>query len=372
MTASNFPEVSSGSPGEAQALYEAALACYAQGRHAEGVQALGMAAQSGHISAMSLLGGQLLTGRGAPPDPPEGARLIMAAAQRGGGYACVAAAAMVCSGLAGPPDWPRALDYLQRAAEDGYVPAQHQLRILADAWGPTGVRDGRWRLLRRAVNLKAWRTTSAPRSLSDDPSVRSFDSILPPSVCAWIVGRARERLQPAKVYDEQANRTGNASRTNSVAEFSLADMDPVMFLVRERLAAATGLPVAHMEAPQVLHYEVGQCFTRHYDFLDPIFEGHARDIAAQGQRVATALVYLNAEFDGGETDFPVLDLRYRGGPGDALVFANVDAARHPDRRTLHAGLAPTSGEKWLFSQWVRDRPPPGVDHPALIAALNIR
>jgi hypothetical protein len=372
MAVSKRPGVSSTPPAEAQALYEAGLALHAQGRHAEGVRALGMAAQSGHVAAMSLLGGQLLSGRGAPPDPIAGVRLIMAAAERGGGYACALAAAMVASSLAGRPDWPRALDYLQRAAELGYTPAQEQLRLLAGAWGPIPANDGRWSRLRRAVNLKAWRTAPTPRSLSDDPSLRAFDALLPPAVCAWIVDRARERLQPAKVYDAQANPTGDASRTNSVAEFPLADMDLVMFIVRERLAAAAGLSVADMEAPQVLHYAVGERFTRHYDFLDPVFEGHARDLAMQGQRIATVLVYLNEGLEGGETEFPVLDLRYRGGLGDALAFANVDAAGQPDRRTLHAGLAPTSGEKWLFSQWVRDRPPLVAGDPAFIAALGRR
>ena len=28
----------------------------------------------------------------------------------------------------------------------------------------------------------------------------------------------------------------------------------------------------------------------------------------------------------------------------------------PDYESLHAGLAPTRGEKWLFSQWIRSKP----------------
>ena len=51
---------------------------------------------------------------------------------------------------------------------------------------------------------------------------------------------------------------------------------------------------------------------------------------------------------------------HRGGRGDALVFFNLDEAGQPDPRTLHAGLAPTRGEKWLLSQWIRDGDLPGV------------
>jgi hypothetical protein len=354
---------------EAEAAYQAALAAYGNGRHAEGLQALGWAAQAGHVQAMALLGGQLLSGRGAPPDPITGARLIMAAAERGSGFACASAAVLVASGVAGEPDWRRALDYLLRSAELGYANAQDQLRTLA---GPE-VR-GNWAALRRAVRLKDWRKPPTARTLHGDPAIQAFDAILTPAVCDWITARGRERLQPAKVYDAVSSgpAAADASRRNSAADFGLADTDLVLLLARERLAAAAGLSVMTMEGPQVLHYAVGERFSQHFDFLDPGFEGHAHDLALRGQRVATVLVYLNDDLEGGETEFRMLDLRYRGGKGDALVFRNVDAKGQPDRRTLHAGLAPTSGEKWLLSQWIRDRAPPGVGDSRFVAALSGR
>jgi hypothetical protein len=33
----------------------------------------------------------------------------------------------------------------------------------------------------------------------------------------------------------------------------------------------------------------------------------------------------------------------------------VSAGGEPDTRTLHAGLTPTRGEKWLYSKWIRER-----------------
>ena len=54
------------------------------------------------------------------------------------------------------------------------------------------------------------------------------------------------------------------------------------------------------------------------------------------------------------------------------MFFNVDAAGQPDRRTLHAGLPPSAGEKWLLSQWFRDRGAPGFGDPKILAALNGR
>ncbi len=351
---------------DAHALYQTALELYGQGRHGEAAALLGQAAEAGHVGAMSLLGGQLLSGRGAAPDPVMGARLIMAAAERGGGYACALAAVLLASGIGGA-DWPRALDHLQRAAELGYPPAQDQLRLLAGAGGED------WAGLRRSVNLQAWRTAPKPEVLSKAPRIQAFEALLPPEVCDWLIARARERLGPAQVYDPS---TGGPLRTtarrNSAADFALVDTDMVQLAVRERVGAATGLTVDGMQGPQILHYAVGETFTPHHDYLDPRLDGPARDMAIRGQRVATCLVYLNADLEGGETDFPELGLRYRGGCGDALVFFNVDEQGRPDPRTLHAGLPPTAGEKWALSQWCHDRPVPGLGDPRFVAALNGR
>ena len=288
-------------------------------------------------------------------------RLIFRAAELGGNYACALAAAITASGMYAPADWAGALDHLQRSAELGYGPAREQLRLLARRPGQAGSGSGAWQRLRRSVDIEAWRTPPEARALSSDPSIRVVERFVPAGICDWIIARAKDRLAPAQVYDAGALKPRQSdTRTNSFAGFDLVNLDLVMLMVRERLAAAAGLPVLAMEAPQVFHYAVGQTFAEHFDFLDSAIPGQAQGLAKGGQRVATLLVYLNAGFEGGETDFPLLGLKFRGQPGDALMFTNVEPGGAPDRRMLHAGLPPTSGEKWLLSQWVRDRVPPGV------------
>ena len=84
----------------------------------------------------------------------------------------------------------------------------------------------------------------------------------------------------------------------------------------------------------------------------------AREVELRGQRIATFLIYLNDGFEGGETDFPEAKVRFKGKRGDALMFRNVDQSGAPDFCTVHAGLLPTRGQKWLSSQWVRSKPVP--------------
>ena len=346
-----------------QSFYARAQAAQAAGRFDEAVQLLWHAARLGDVACMSLLGAQLMSGRGVRPDRAMGAQLIIDAAKGGGAYACAVAANILASGFSGgrAPDWTGALDYLQRSAELGHEPAQAQLRVLARPGKKAPAGPSAWRQLRRCIDLNAWRASPPVRALSADPAITAVEGFLAPDVCDWIVDRARERMTPAKVVGAGSQGTvQDRARTNSLAELGLVYTDLVVLLIRDRLSAACGLPVNAMEVPQVLHYTVGQEFRLHEDYLVPDGAYKANDLASHGQRAKTLLIYLNDGFEGGETDFPLLDLRFKGAKGEALMFTNVLADGSPDRRMRHAGLPPRAGEKWLFSQWVRDRPAPGT------------
>jgi hypothetical protein len=188
------------------------------------------------------------------------------------------------------------------------------------------------------------------------PQATTLEQLIPESWCHYVMGLAAPRLQRATVNDVVQGAVVHEMRTNSTTCFPAADSDPLLQLINHRVAQACGLPLAHQEVIAVLHYRPGQTYEDHFDFIDPEVPRFREELAIRGQRVATVLIYLSAGYEGGVTDFPLLGWRHKGRPGDALVFRNVNDAGEPDRRTLHAGRAPTSGEKWLLSKWVRSRP----------------
>lgn len=234
-------------------------------------------------------------------------------------------------------NWDVALGHLRRAAELGSDAAERQLALLEGAGS-------------RAANDVAALFSVPPRiPVCERPRIRRSDGFMTTEQCDWIVALAKGRLQRA------TTRTGYAGagavtpgRTNSAFDFTPFDIDCVVALLRERIAALLNMPVAAMEPPQLLHYAPGQSFAPHVDTLPPADQ-------MSGDRIATFLVYLNDGFDGGETWFLKPGLKLKPGKGGALYFANVDTAGRPDPDTVHAGVAPVGGEKWLFSQWIRDR-----------------
>jgi prolyl 4-hydroxylase len=122
------------------------------------------------------------------------------------------------------------------------------------------------------------------------------------------------------------------------------------------MSVAARAPTSFFEVTKLLHYQGGEEFAIHADFLELNTPELVREIKARGQRAATFLVYLNDRYEGGETDFPRIGFRYKGACGGAMIFSNIDATGAPDYATVHAGLPPTRGEKWLLSQWIRTQP----------------
>lgn len=264
---------------------------------------------------------------------------VRSRAAAGDPQALAFSAVLVGMGVGEPQDWGEALARLRRAAALGSAFAEAQFEALS-----------------AAGDLTAWIAAPERERLLTDPRVSAARAFLPAAFCTWLIERVRGRMTRALVYDpDRGGSRREEARSNSAFEFRFEDLDLVTVAVRARICATLGVPPGALEPVQVLHYSVGQTFERHHDYLDVTVPAYAEEVARAGQRIGTFLVYLNTGFEGGETDFPITGLRFKGGLGDALIFANVHPSGEPDRRTLHAGLPPTLGEKWLLSQWIRDR-----------------
>src|SRR5262249_5218667 len=159
--------------------------------------------------------------------------------------------------------------------------------------------------------------------------------LLPEMICRWLIERARPKIHRAPVFSPGGGSGAYKVRTNSTAGFSLFETDLVMQVVRARVAAAVGRPLLHQEPPQVRDYAPGERYTPHWDYFDPSVEAYREQIEWGGQRIRTALVYLNADFEDGETGFPTLGTKFRAGAGGMLAFDNVGPDGMIDPRTLH-------------------------------------
>lgn len=286
------------------------------------------------------------------PDPVRAVSLYRAAAEGGSALAHRRLSVMLAGGLGCTQDWPAALDAAASAAELGDVEAQHELSLLAG-----GRRAADWRALAMGIDLDALLTPAKLDRLSTVSVVGAARGFAPPGFSAWLIEKARARLQPSVVNDSATGAVAqHQMRTATVAAFGPLDRDLVVAVMQTRAARLANLPEAHHEAPNVISYEPGQRFDLHVDYVDPSIAGFKSELEAIGQRVITFVTYLNDDFEGAATHFPKLGIDFRGHTGDAIVFSNVHPDGRPDPNTLHAGLPPVRGRKWVLSQWLRGKP----------------
>jgi len=181
------------------------------------------------------------------------------------------------------------------------------------------------------------------------PSVALLEGVLSPAECEALIEAARPQLERAEIVDPVTGvcrpdpaRASDGAPLDLAALAHLASIGP-------RLAWLMGSQPSHAETLQVLRYGVGGEYQPHVDTFNV-------PSAAGGQRVATLVIYLRDVDRGGTTAFPELGLQVAPSCGMGIYFAYGDAQGRTDPRLLHAGMPLLGGEKWVATQWVRDRP----------------
>lgn len=97
----------------------------------------------------------------------------------------------------------------------------------------------------------------------------------------------------------------------------------------------------NVEDLQVVRYKPGGFFKPHQDCVNE-----------ECTRRYTFIMALNDDYEGGETDFPELGMKYKLNKGDALFFHLKDNHGLPTSSALHGGLPVKSGEKLICNLWV--------------------
>jgi prolyl 4-hydroxylase len=311
---------------------EQAEALATSGRVAEAVALLDRAGAAGDGDALFVHAAWLLSGQLVPRDLAQARTLFGRAADAGNRDAARIRAAFTANGTGGAAEWDTAYALLRDLAKSDPA-ASGQVSVI-DAMGLSA--DGTPGVL------------PPSEILHDTPRIVLIPSLFSPMECAYLIGAAEPLTEPSVVIDPRSGQfIRDPIRTSDAAAFPLALENPAIHALNRRLAAATGTNVSQGEPLQVLRYRPGQEYKLHIDALPP---------QVGNQRVITALVYLNEDYEGGETDFPELGLSVRGKVGDALIFPNVGADGAPDQRLRHAGKPVRAGSKRIASRWIRARP----------------
>ena len=172
--------------------------------------------------------------------------------------------------------------------------------------------------------------------------LRTHLDFLTPDECEDVRAAAlRKGLNRSTVVD---SADLSSDRTSSTVFLTEADA-PVVGAVFAKVSALTGAPRSRMEDLQVIRYEPGQKYEAHYD---PCFKCNGSSLL----REYTVLMYLNDDFEGGSTDFPLAKASVTPVRGMAAVFKSM----HEDKivkDSKHRGAPVKRGTKWAATVWIR-------------------
>lgn len=196
--------------------------------------------------------------------------------------------------------------------------------------------------------------------LHHDPMVYTVEGVLSDIECDHFMKIAEHDMKRSLVsgLDEEKNKRGllDKRRTSSNCWVSHS-FDDTTRKVGERISKLVQIPVSHAEEYQVLHYVNDQEYQPHLDTFDPSVKEFSHYLNNGGQRIITALAYLNDVEEGGETSFPNINQIVTPKKGKIAVFHDCYKGTdtpHPD--SLHGALPVLSGEKWAFNLWFRKHP----------------
>ena len=190
-----------------------------------------------------------------------------------------------------------------------------------------------------------------------NPFVAIIDNFIPDHICDEIIELAKEEgMQRSGVGDNAENPQYDYRRTSSGVFLDYTHVPVATFLFK----AANELKVRPEQAEklQVVSYDLGEEYAPHHD----AFEFDSKQLhEGGGQRVATALLYLNTPLEGGATEFPQLPVNAHepgyeilAKKGRCVFFTTTflgTTAQHP--WSLHGSTPVIRGEKYACNLWFR-------------------
>ncbi|MED6130894.1 Prolyl 4-hydroxylase 1 [Stylosanthes scabra] len=202
-----------------------------------------------------------------------------------------------------------------------------------------------------------------PEVLSWSPRIILLHNFLSMEECDYLRGVALPRLHISTVVDTKTGK-GIKSEVRTSSGMFLSPEErkyPMVHAIEKRISIYSQIPVENGELMQVLRYEKNQFYKPHHDYFSDTF-----NLKRGGQRIATMLMYLSDNVEGGETYFPmagsdecicggksVQGLCVKPTKGNAVLFWSMGLDGNSDPNSVHGGCEVLSGEKWSATKWMR-------------------
>lgn len=181
--------------------------------------------------------------------------------------------------------------------------------------------------------------------------IEECEGLLNHEQCSHLIANYGRDMGRSTVLDYSTrSRSISDSRLSTSKKIDRSALrSDIQALLSIGLQSATGAAEERFEPFELVHYNIGECFTPHYDW----FDSKVFDVKPGGQRTHSVIVYLCDVQLGGETFFPFMNRSITPKEGKLIVWNNMHDGQVL-RAALHESRAVEVGEKWVLVTWVRE------------------
>lgn len=179
------------------------------------------------------------------------------------------------------------------------------------------------------------------------PVILTIDNFLSNKQCDSILN-FNWQWQKSKGWSAEISDTRFTDiRTSSTVFVKLnnTSIPSEIHLINNKISETFNISSSRFESPQITKYEPNEFYKDHWDFF---FDKHLQE----NNRVITTILYLNDNFTGGNTTFPLLDKSITPKAGRLLYF-EYDYDPNTNGLTKHSGDTVFSGTKQILTIWIR-------------------
>ena len=202
----------------------------------------------------------------------------------------------------------------------------------------------------RQVRDRLMRNPTVFKIPSNELDIFVAREFLTPAECAALMKLIDAERIPSQLLAPTPDPEFRTSESCNLSPF-----EPIVKQLEDRINDLLGIDPLNGETVQGQRYAVGQQFKAHHDFFytsEPYWPEMEK---TGGQRTWTAMVFLNAPEEGGQTAFEKAGIKVAPRPGNLLVWNNLDADGQPNPFSLHQGCPVVSGVKYVITKWYRER-----------------
>ena len=187
------------------------------------------------------------------------------------------------------------------------------------------------------------------KEICSSPKIIIFKKLLDTQSCIEIIKEYSPRNSPSYVTD--GNKVSK-SKLRSSSSSLIKKEEEEIFQLRKKTCSLLNWNFEDSERFQFITYKKGEKYAPHFDAFD-LNQMKKISNRKTTQRIHTNIIYLNENFEGGDTYFPKLGISIQAEAGMMLSFENcIGKTNFINPFSIHESLPITKGKKNILITWL--------------------